>query len=60
MKDSACIIGFCRNESILQHFVNEHGATPVRMLHEYQIAFYPEAAKRIREVYDYEWTDEEL
>ena len=45
---------------MLQHFVREHGATPLRMLHDYQIGIFDEAAKRIQEVYDYEWTDEEL
>lgn len=54
------LTGFCRNEDILQHFVKEYGAVPIRMLQEHQIAFYPDAAQRIREVYDYEWTDEEL
>ncbi len=54
------VTGFCRSERILQHFVNEHGAVAMRMLHEYQIGIFDEAAKRIREVYDYEWTDEEL
>ncbi len=54
------VTGFCRSEDILQHFVNEHGAIALRMLHEYQIGIFDDAAKHIREVYDYEWTDEEL
>ena len=54
------VTGFCRSEDILQHFVREHGAIALRMLHEYQIGIFDEAAKQIREVYDYEWTDEEL
>lgn len=54
------VTGFCRSEEILQHFVNFHGAIPLRMLHEYQIGIFDKAAMRIREVYDYEWTDEEL
>lgn len=54
------VTGFCRTEEILQHFVREHGAIPLRMLHEYQIGIFDDAAKRIREVYDYEWTEEEL
>ena len=54
------VTGFCRSEEMLQHFVRKHGATPLRMLHDYQIGIFDEAAKRIQEVYDYEWTDEEL
>lgn len=54
------VTGFCRTEEILQHFVREHGAIPLRMLHEYQIGIFDEAARNIREVYDYEWTEEEL
>ena len=54
------VTGFCRNKSIMDHFVKEHGAMPLRMLHEYQIAIYGEAADKIRRNYDYEWTDEEV
>lgn len=57
---SGDVTGFCRTEEILQHFVREHGAIPLRMLHEYQIGIFDDAARRIREVYDYEWTEEEL
>lgn len=54
------VTGFCRSEKILQHFVKEHGASELRMLHEYQIGFFDEAARKIAEVYNYEWTDEKL
>lgn len=54
------VTGFCRTEKIMNHFVNEHGAVPIAGLHQYQIGIFDEAAKRIREVYDYEWTDDEL
>ena len=54
------VTGFCRSEDILQHFVRQHGAIAIRMLHEYQIGIFDEAAREIRRKYDYEWTDEEL
>ena len=44
----------------MYHFVREYNAIKLSMLHEYQIGIFDEASKRIREVYDYEWTDEEL
>ena len=37
-----------------------HGAEPICMLHEYQIGIFDEAARKIREFYDYEWTDDEI
>ena len=54
------VTGFCRSEELLQHFVNEHGAEAIRMLHQYQIGFFGDNARRIREEYSYEWTDEEI
>ena len=54
------ITGFCRNEAILQHFVHNYGAIALRMLHDYQIGLFDESAERIREVYDYEWSKEEI
>lgn len=54
------VMGFCRNKEIMDHFVRVYDADPIRVIHEYQIGIYGEAARKIREVYDYEWTDEEL
>lgn len=54
------VTGFCRSEQILQHFVQKHGAIALRMLHEYQIGIFDEAARSIREEYDYEWTEDEI
>jgi hypothetical protein len=36
------------------------GAIHLGMIHPYQIFIDEEAASKIREVYDYEWTDDEL
>ena len=54
------VTGFCRTEKIMNHFVEYHGAEPICMLHEYQIGIFDDAARKIREVYDYEWTDDEI
>lgn len=54
------VTGFCRNNDIMNHFVREHGAVPICMLHDYQIGIYDDAAMHIKEVYTYEWSDDEL
>ncbi|MBR5180000.1 MAG: hypothetical protein IKW90_14575 [Lachnospiraceae bacterium] len=54
------VTGFCRSEEIMQHFINRFGAEEMRMLHEYQIGFFDEAARNIRKEYDYEWSDDEI
>lgn len=54
------VTGFCRNESIMNHFVKQHGAEPMGILHPYQIGIFGETSRKIREVYDYEWTDDEI
>lgn len=52
--------GFAANERLLRHYVEKLGATPIRMLHPYQFAVDQDTAKRIMEVYDYVYTDEEI
>ncbi len=54
------VTGFCRNKEIMDHFVNSYDADPIGILHPYQIGIYGTVAKKIREVYDYEWTDDEV
>ena len=54
------VTGFCRNESIMNHFVKQHGAESMGILHPYQIGIFGETSRKIREVYDYEWTDDEI
>ena len=55
------VTGFCRNINIMNHFINSHGAEFLdTRLHPYHIIFDTDASLRIREVYDYEWTDDEL
>lgn len=54
------VTGFCRTERIMNHFVDQYGADPICLLHQYQIGIYDETARKIREVYDYEWSDDEI
>ena len=52
--------GFAANEKLLNHYIEKLSATPLRLLHPYHFAVDSESAKRIMEVYDYEYTDEEI
>ncbi len=54
------VTGFCRNREIMDHFVKQYEAEPLGILHPYQIGFFGDVAKKIREVYDYEWTNDEV
>lgn len=53
------ISGFAANKTLMSHYITEFGATPICILHEYQIFIDEAAANKIREVYTYEWSDEE-
>ena len=52
--------GFAANEKLEEHYVKSFGAIRIHMLHPYQILIPSESGHRIKEVYTYEWTDEEL
>ncbi len=52
------ISGFAANRDLMEHYVEVFNAEPIGMLHDYQIFISEEEGKKIREVYDYEWTDE--
>lgn len=52
------ISGFAADRKLMGHYCKVFDAEPICMLHPYQI-FIPEASgAKIKEVYDYEWTDE--
>ncbi len=54
-----CVIsGFAANADLMKHYIEVFDAEPICMLHEYQIFISEEAGAKIREVYDYEWTDD--
>ena len=52
--------GFAANEDLLKHYVETFQAEIIAILHPYQFAVDEYSAKTIMEVYDYEWTDEEI
>lgn len=54
------ITGCAANENVMRHYIDDFGASYVGMLHPYQILIDEEMALRIKEVYDYEWIDDEL
>lgn len=51
--------GFAADQKRMEHFVTRYGAEPICQLHPFQIFFDEESAQRIREVYTYEWADDE-
>lgn len=52
--------GFAANQDLLEHYINAFDGEFIGMLHPYQFAISEESSTKIREVYDYEWTDEEV
>ena len=43
-----------------KHYCEKFDAVKIHMLHPYQILISEEAGLRIKEVYTYEWTEEEF
>lgn len=54
------VTGFAANMELVKHYCNMFQAEHIAMLHEYQIFIDEENAAKVMEVYDYEWTDDEL
>lgn len=54
------IHGFAANKELLEHYINVFNAELIGMLHPYQFAIDETNAAKIMEVYDYEWTDEQI
>ncbi len=52
--------GFAANQELLQHYMDVFHGEYIGILHEYQFAIDEVNATKIMEVYDYEWTDEEI
>ena len=53
------IYGKAMNEEVFRHFIVDHGAYPLpKSIHPFALYFDGVTTRRIREVYDYEWTDE--
>lgn len=54
------IYGFAANKELLDHYIEVFHGQYIGILHPYQFAIDEENAKKIMEVYDYEWTNEEI
>lgn len=52
--------GFAANQELLEHYMEVFNAEFIGILHPYQFAIDEDNAKEIVEVYDYEWTDEQI
>lgn len=51
------LYGFAANEILLKHYAHAFGAMHIGIRHPFHFMIDDKAAKTIREVYDYEWTD---
>ncbi len=54
------VYGFAANKELLDHYVQVFNGEAIGVLHPYQFAIDESNAKKIMEVYDYDWTDEEV
>ena len=54
------VYGFAANQHVLNHYVENLGATPIKMLHPYHFMIFEEEIKKLIETYDYEFSDEEI
>lgn len=52
--------GYAANKELLEHYISVFDGEFIGVLHPYQFAIGEEGASKIMEVYDYEWTDEEI
>lgn len=48
------------DKDILQHYVEVFDAIVIGIMHPYHFVIEEENARKIKEVYKYEWSDEEL
>lgn len=52
--------GFAANQDLLEHYQKVFNAEFIGILHPYQFAIDEENARKIMEVYTYEWTNEQI
>ena len=53
------VYGYAMDQEIYDYYIHQFGAKPLpRIVHPYGIYITGEQTRKIREVYDYEWTDE--
>ncbi len=60
MYDETFLYGFAANKELLEHYIEKFDAEFIGVLHPYQFAIDEQHARAILEVYDCEWTDEEV
>ena len=51
--------GFAASQKLVDHYVDAFKAFHLGRLHQYQIVIFPEEAKKLLEVYTYEWNGKE-
>lgn len=54
------VVGDAANMDLVNHYCNVFMAEHIAMLHPFQLAIYEEEAAKLREVYVYKWTNEEI
>ena len=54
------ITGFAASEELLNHYIKWFEATPIKILHPFHLAIAGEAARKVVETYEYQWSDDEL
>ena len=55
-----CVHAVAMDNEILKHYVDAFDALVVGIMHPYHFVIEEESAKKIMEVYKYEWSDDEL
>ena len=59
MRKEGAYYGYAMNQEIYEYYINQFGAGALpRSIHPYGIYITGEQTRKIREMYDYEWTDE--
>ena len=54
------LYGFAANKKLLEHYQETFGAEHLGIFHPYHFMVNDANAQKIREAYDYEWTDEQI
>ena len=54
------MVGFAANEDLEKHYIERFDAIAIHALHPYHFVILSENGHQIKEVYTYEWTDDEL
>lgn len=56
-KHNGAVHGFAANQELLEHYIKVFKAEYLGMLHQYQFFIDEESAKKLLEVYSYEWNE---